>query len=161
MPEFDDILAANAHGGFAPAEAYAVHRATLASEADRYDARVARRIMGGKDVSAADYIDLVWRRKELIDSLNRRSAGFDAIVLPTVPVIAPSIAELEDDGAFMRTNALMLRNPSLMNFLDRCAISLPCHKPGDAPVGLMLSAAPMADRRLFLVSAAVEQVLSS
>ena len=54
----------------------------------------------------------------------------------------------------------MLRNPSVANFLDRCAISIPCHRPGDAPVGLMLIGEHGADRRLLSIAAAIEAAVS-
>ncbi len=81
-------------------------------------------------------------------------------MLPTVPLIAPRIADLEADDAYRHTNALLLRNPGIANFLDRCSISIPCHRPGDPPVGLMLIGEHGADRRLLAIAAAVEQVVS-
>jgi aspartyl-tRNA(Asn)/glutamyl-tRNA(Gln) amidotransferase subunit A len=81
-------------------------------------------------------------------------------VMPTTPLTAPAIADLKADEAYRRTNMLMLRNPSIANFLDGCAISLPCHRAGDAPVGLMLFGAHGADRRLFSIAAAIEVVVS-
>jgi aspartyl-tRNA(Asn)/glutamyl-tRNA(Gln) amidotransferase subunit A len=87
---------------------------------------------------------------------------FDAIVCPTVPVVPPRIAELErDDELFLRTNALILRNPTAFNFLDACALSLPCHPRGDAPVGLMLAGAPNNDDTLLSIGRAVEAVLAT
>ena len=57
-------------------------------------------------------------------------------------------------------NAAVLRNPSIANFLDRCSISIPCHRAGDAPVGLMLIGEHGADRRLLAIAAAMEKVVS-
>jgi aspartyl-tRNA(Asn)/glutamyl-tRNA(Gln) amidotransferase subunit A len=59
-----------------------------------------------------------------------------------------------------RANLFLLRNPSLANFLDRCAISLPCHRQGEAPVGLMLLGEHGADRRLLAAARAVEAAVS-
>ena len=67
--------------------------------------------------------------------------------------------ELSDDAAFTRMNGLALRNTSLGNFLDRCAISLPAHRAGEAPVGFMLMGETGGDRRLFALAAAIERVL--
>ena len=55
----------------------------------------------------------------------------------------------------------MIRNNGLANFFDRCALTIPCHVPGDAPVGLMLFGETMADRRLLSVGKAVEAALKS
>ena len=73
---------------------------------------------------------------------------FDAVLMPAVPMIAPTIGELAADDAYFRCNGLMLRNPAIINFLDGCALSLPCQQPGEAPVGLMLAGLPMRDEAL-------------
>ena len=80
--------------------------------------------------------------------------------MPTVPVIPPPVADLKEDTAYRRTNVLVLRNPSIANFLDGCSISIPCHRAGDAPVGLMLFGQHNADRRLLSIAAAIEKVVS-
>ena len=79
--------------------------------------------------------------------------------MPTVPLIAPRIAELEDERAYNSVNMLILRNTAVGNFFDRCSISVPCHRPGDAPVGLMMTGETMGDARLFQIAAAIEAVL--
>jgi aspartyl-tRNA(Asn)/glutamyl-tRNA(Gln) amidotransferase subunit A len=77
--------------------------------------------------------------------------------MPTTARVAPPIAELEaSNEVFAKTNALMLRNCSVGNFLDRCAATVPVHEPGSAPVGLMLMGETMADDDLLSVAAAVE-----
>jgi aspartyl-tRNA(Asn)/glutamyl-tRNA(Gln) amidotransferase subunit A len=88
------------------------------------------------------------------------AAPYDAIVMPTVACVAPSIAETEasmDD--YVRWNMLILRNPGLINFLDGCAASLPCHEPGGAPVGLMVCGTAGTDRHTLAVAAALERAL--
>ena len=125
-----------------------------------YDPRVLIRILRGQEQDAADYIDLAEARKKFIRRLAAITAPYDALVMPTVPVTAPRLADLEADDAYRRVNFLVLRNPSIANFLDRCSISLPCHRAGDAPVGLMLVGAHDADRRLLSIAAAVEKLVS-
>jgi len=158
-PEFADMAAVNANGGFAASEAYAWHRGLLAEKGPGYDPRIRVRISRGEGFTAADYLDLVAARARIIASFDARTAGFDALVLPTVPIIAPTIAALEDERAYNRINLHILRNTAIGNFLDRCAISLPCHRAGDAPVGLMLMGETMGDARLFGIAAAVEAVV--
>jgi aspartyl-tRNA(Asn)/glutamyl-tRNA(Gln) amidotransferase subunit A len=81
--------------------------------------------------------------------------------MPTVPVVAPAIAPLQaSDELYGSTNLLLLRNPTFINFLDGCALSLPCHAPGAAPVGLMLAGLRGQDRRVLELGLAVEQALS-
>jgi aspartyl-tRNA(Asn)/glutamyl-tRNA(Gln) amidotransferase subunit A len=157
---FDEVPTVNAKGGFAASEAYAWHRRLLASHGSLYDPRIRVRIARGEHMSAADYIDLLNARRRLIADFNRETASFDAVVMPTTPIIAPRIADLEDERAYNSQNLLILRNTALANFFDRCSISLPCHRPGEAPVGLMLTGETMGDKRLFSIAAAVEQTLS-
>ena len=161
FPEFEAAVAANAKGGFAASEAYAWHRGLLAEKGDRYDPRIRMRIARGERMSAADYLDVVAARARLIASFDAGTVGYDCVVMPTVPIVPPRIAELDDEAAYNRVNLLILRNTALGNFLDRCAISLPCHGAGEAPVGLMLMGETMGDARLFSVAAGVEAALSA
>ncbi|MDR3535572.1 MAG: amidase [Acetobacteraceae bacterium] len=159
FPAFDAIGPVNAKGGFAASEAYAWHRALLAEKGSGYDPRVRMRIARGETVSAADYLDLVAARARIVAQFDAETADYDALVMPTVPIVAPQIAALDDEREYNRINLLILRNTALGNFLDRCAISLPCHKAGEAPVGLMLMGETLGDRRLFSIAAAVEAAL--
>lgn len=162
LPELDELAGLNAGGGFSAAEAYATHRAMLALQRDAYDPRVVARIERGAAMSAADYVDLLRGRASWITRLTDRIAAFDAVVCPTVPMVAPPIAPLiADDALFQRTNALLLRNPSVFNFLDGCSISLPCHEPDELPVGLMLSHGPMRDAQLLGTAIALESHIRS
>src|SRR3954462_56508 len=159
VPEFLDVPMMNAQGGFAAADSYAWHRYLIASKGDMYDPRVSIRILRGESMSAADYIDLLRARKSLVARAAVRLAPYDAIVLPTTANTPPRIADLADDKAFTRANVLALRNCTLINMIDGCAISLPAHREGETPVGLMLAAAPGADRRIFELAAAMEGLI--
>jgi aspartyl-tRNA(Asn)/glutamyl-tRNA(Gln) amidotransferase subunit A len=160
LPELGELAALNAAGGFAAAESWAWHRTRLAERDAAYDPRVALRIRRGEAMGAADYVELLQARRDWIARVEAAVAGFDALLAPTVPLIAPPIAPLQaDDAAFFAVNAQLLRNPSAVNFLDGCAISLPCHAEGDWPVGLMLFAPAMADDRLLSAALAVEALL--
>lgn len=160
VPSFARLASINAKGGLVAAEAWAWHRDLLAASGARYDPRVSSRIQRGGAMSAADYIDVLNARSAWIAEVQAQVADHDALVMPTVPVIAPAVAETAaSDEVYTRTNLLMLRNPTLINFLDGCAISLPCHRPGDAPVGLMLAAPSLYDQRLLAISLAIEAAL--
>ncbi len=162
LRELSELAAINATGGFSAAESWAWHRARLASEGAHYDPRVALRIRRGAAMTAADYIDLLAARRDWIARTEAAMRGFDALLAPTVPLRAPPIAPLlADDEAFFATNALLLRNPSVVNFLDGCAISLPCQRAGDWPVGLMLFAPAMADDLLLAAAAFAEAALAA
>ena len=157
---FDAIPAVNAKGGFASSEAYAWHRALLAEKGPLYDPRIRPRIERGSLQSAADYLDIVAARRRLIAEFDTATLGFDALLLPTTPIVPPRMAELEDELEYNRLNLLILRNTAVGNFLDRCAIGLPCHRTGEPPVGLMLMGETMGDARLFSIAAAVEAGLA-
>ena len=159
LAELGEIASINAPGGFSPVEASAVHRERFAAKRDGFDARVAARIALGTEVRAADYIAMQDRRRDWIVRVERALEGFDAVVCPTVPIVAPPIAALAGDAAFFQANGLLLRNTFAINLLDGCSFSLPCHAPGDLPVGLMLSSVRGDDARLAAAALAVEPVL--
>src|SRR5580692_7496032 len=159
VPEFLDVGVMSAKGGFAAAESYAWHRYLIASKGDFYDPRVASRIMRGESQTAADYIDLIGARRSLIARAAARLAPYDALVMPTTSNTPPVIADLADDKAFAKANLASLRNCTLINMIDGCAISLPCHRDGEMPVGLMLAAASGSDRRIFELAAGLEAMI--
>jgi aspartyl-tRNA(Asn)/glutamyl-tRNA(Gln) amidotransferase subunit A len=156
MPEFLDVGVINAKGGFSAAESYAWHRYLLTSKGDVYDPRVSTRILRGEDISAADYVDLINARRSLIARAASRVAPYDALVMPTTSNMPPRIADLADDKAFTVQNQRSLRNCTLINMIDGCAISLPAHRESEVPVGLMLASSGGADRRIFELAAGME-----
>ncbi len=157
--EFDAVPAVNAKGGFAASEAYTWHRTLLAEKAALYDPRIRIRIERGERMTAVDYVELVAERQRLIASFDASTREYDALLMPTVAIVPPRIAELDDEREYNRINMHILRNTALGNFFDRCSISLPCHHTGEAPVGLMLVGETLGDARLFSIAVAVEAVL--
>jgi aspartyl-tRNA(Asn)/glutamyl-tRNA(Gln) amidotransferase subunit A len=156
VPEFLDVGMIGAKGGFAAAESYAWHRFLITSKGDDYDPRVASRILRGEALTAADYIEMLGARRSLIARAAARLAPYDALVMPTTANTPPPIADLADDKAFAAANIRSLRNCTLINMIDGCAISLPAHREGEMPVGLMLAAPGGADRRIFELAAGME-----
>jgi amidase/aspartyl-tRNA(Asn)/glutamyl-tRNA(Gln) amidotransferase subunit A len=155
-----DAAALNAAGGFPAAESWAWHRRLLAERGALYDPRVALRIRRGESMSAADYIDLQRERRAWIARMHEAMRGFDVMLSPTVPIIAPALEPLiANDDAFFAANGLLLRNPSLVNFLDGCALSLPCHRGDELPVGLMVWGRALDDDRVLDLSLAIEATL--
>lgn len=161
LAPLDELAAIHARGTLSNAEAWAWHRGHFPERQGEYDPRVASRILVGSRMNAADYIDLLDARRRWIAAMHAALADVDAFIMPTVPIVAPEIAALEaSDEAFFAANALMLRNPSLVNFLDGCAISLPIHRAGEAPVGLSLAAIGGQDARLLSLALAVEATMA-
>jgi aspartyl-tRNA(Asn)/glutamyl-tRNA(Gln) amidotransferase subunit A len=162
LPELEGMLHVNTrYGGIAPAEAYPVHRERLAEHGGRIDPNVRMRIEKSRDLPAADYISMMRRRAELVRAMDARLADIDVLVMPSTAIVAPLLAELERPDEWARRNAMCLRNTSIWNFFDTCAISLPLPREGGQNVGLMLAARTGDDARLFRMAEAVERVVAS
>ena len=160
LEPLDRLPGINAKGGFAAAEAVHWHADLMAKNPEGYDPRVIVRIRKGEAQTAADYITLMQDRARYIADVAAALAGYDALVLPTVPTVAPRIADLDaDEQAYGDTNLLMLRNPSVINFLDGCAISLPMHDEGTAPTGLMIAQTGGGDAQVFALAHGITGVL--
>jgi amidase/aspartyl-tRNA(Asn)/glutamyl-tRNA(Gln) amidotransferase subunit A len=156
-----DDAPAISSGQISAAEAWAWHRGRLEARQADYDPRVLARIRSGSGIAAADYIDRLQARRRWIAQVEASALGIDAFVCPTVPVVAPPLQPLlDDDEAFFATNALLLRNPSLVNYLDGCALTLPCQAPDELPVGLMIWAPALQDDTVLDVSLAIERELA-
>ena len=116
--------------------------------------------MNGASVLAADYIDLINARSNLINRCNSRTKDFDAFIMPTLPLTAPPISSFENNSSiWLETNKRLIRNPGIANLLDRCAISIPCAEPGNAPVGISLVGECMGDQHLFSIALEIEKIL--
>ncbi|HEX6691828.1 MAG TPA: amidase [Burkholderiales bacterium] len=160
VPAFDRQDRYFKDGGFAGAESYYIHRPSLDRIAE-YDPRVAKRVLLGKAFAAADYVELGFLRAAFIREVEALAAPFDAILMPTVPCVAPAIADVDrSDEDFFRWNGRILRNNGLVNFLDGCGASLPIQPRGAAPVGLTVCGLAGSDRRTLAVAAAIERALA-
>jgi len=159
LPELKHIPEMAKLGGIAAAESYFVHRPYRHLFAG-YDPLVLERILAGEAITAHDYLDFLRIRGEMVAAFDALGDGLDGILAPTTPRTAPPIAELAEDAtAYRAVNRLMLRNASVFNLLDGCAISLPCHDPGSAPVGLMIAAPGGCDRALFAAALTAETLM--
>jgi aspartyl-tRNA(Asn)/glutamyl-tRNA(Gln) amidotransferase subunit A len=165
LAQIQDLGSIQATGGFAAAESYAWHRELLAKHGSQYDPRVRMRIERGGNMKAWEYVDLLRARGAWIAEVEQGLAGYDAVLSPTVPIVAPAIADVapgaERDEAFFRANGLLLRNTSVVNMLDGCALSLPCHEPDELPVGLMVWHGALRDDAVLGLSLQIERLLTS
>jgi len=161
LPALDEIPRIISKGGLQAAERYAEHRKTIESSAQEYDPRILARIVRGRDMSSADYLDVVRERGEIAQQFETFMRTYDAVIMPTVPLIPPLISDLDrSDDEFQRLQLAILRNPSTVNMLDGCAISLPCHEEGKAPVGLSLVGAANSDDHILRAALVVEEALA-
>jgi len=156
--EFDGSRLVN----FSGYEAYQLHRERLETKLDELDPRVSKRLLLGARMKESDYRDLLLLRQKLMASANNTTAVFDALLAPSVPIVAPTMAALDaSDDEFYRINSLILRNAAPFNALNRPAWSLPCHKAGDAPVGLMVVGETDGDAKLQRIGVATEATLAA
>jgi aspartyl-tRNA(Asn)/glutamyl-tRNA(Gln) amidotransferase subunit A len=160
LPQLNELASVNAKGGFAASEAYAWHHKLIARRGNHYDPFVHPRIMRGKEMSAADYVELLQARADLQKRVSAVTSNYDAIIMPTCAIVAPTHEEVATPEGFTKKNLLLLRNTAVGNFLDRCAISLPCHAAGELPVGFMLMGEAMADKRLLAMARSVAPVIA-
>ena len=161
LDELSEYPRLSARGLLVNSEAFAWHEELLARRGNEYDPRVRSRIEFGRDISAAAYIRLCAARADFIGRVAARTAGFDALLMPTVAITAPPIAAFAQDADYFRLNGLILRNTSVINFLDRCAVTLPIQPPGSAPVGLMVVGEHGADWRLLAIARGIEAMLGA
>ena len=156
---FKEVPEYAARGSFSSEEAWARFGEAIEARPQDIDPRIAERISRGRNITAGDHAANVAALTAMKARFERAMSGFDALVAPTVPIVAPPIRDMADDDKFCRANALILRNPMVANLLDAPSLTIPCHEPGTAPVGLMLIGPRLSDRRLLAIGRALESLL--
>jgi aspartyl-tRNA(Asn)/glutamyl-tRNA(Gln) amidotransferase subunit A len=141
-------------------EALSIHRDRLARRGADIDQMVRMRIERAATMTAAEYVAVIEDRKRLVRAMRARIDGLDGLIMPTVPIVAPLIADCETAEGYAANNLALLRNTAIGNFFDLCALSLPLPRKG-LPTGLMILARNGDDQHLFRVCAAVEKALAS
>lgn len=139
-------------------EAYLYHRRNLEAHFDQFDPIVSARILDGREVLAADFLEQLRVRDELRCKARMALENVDFLVTPTTPFVAPALDEVDRDDVYFSINGLCLRNTIAVNLLGLCAISLPCGFTGDGlPIGLQLIGHPRDEARLLRLAHAFEQ----
>jgi len=160
MKELAQSAEVSPRGAIASYEAYSFHRQWMKEGTDKYDPRVMARIRPGEAITSAVYNELLELRKRFIHAINEAASGYDAMLMPTTPDTAPTIAEAtKDDESYFRLNGRMLRNPSIVNLFDGCALTIPCHEPGTAPVGITIAGTQNTDRTILTIGNAAERIV--
>jgi aspartyl-tRNA(Asn)/glutamyl-tRNA(Gln) amidotransferase subunit A len=160
FPELHEIAGRFPLASITAVQAWAWHREHVARDAQGYDPRVLQRLRAGEGRSAADYIDLLAARKRFVRDAQTRLTRFDAWLMPTVAIVPPEAESVaHDDDAFFAVNAKALRNSSLVNFMDGCALTLPCHQEDELPVGLSICGPALADASILAIGRSVEALL--
>ena len=156
----EELRPANNPKSIVAAEAFALHRERLSGDqGDAYDPYIATRIRSGANISAANYIDQLTMRAKTKSIVQQQTRPYDALAMPTSPLVPPRICDLDTIEKMTKTNGMILRNTALANYLDRPTITIPCHRAGEAPVGFSLMGSHKHDRRLLALAAAAEPVI--
>jgi len=140
-------------------EAFQAHAELLERYADLYDPRVRTRLELGRNITAEQYEEAAAVRRELQAAASRALRAVDACLYPTVRITAPPFSAFEADVDYVTLNRALLRNTSLFNLLDGCALSLPCHDAGQAPVGLSIAGSALADARILSIAHTLEPLV--
>lgn len=157
---FAEMSAYWERGTFSAREAWTRFGKLIRARPDDVDPRIAERILRGASITEADLEANAHDRAAMMERFERAMVEFDALIAPTVPVVAPLIGEVESDDGFRHFNSLILRNPTVANLLDAPSLTNPCHAPGRAPVGLMLIGPRMSDRKLLGIGVELERLLT-
>ena len=139
------------NGGVVACEAWHLHKSWLGTSEQLYDPRVSSRIKFGAQTDAVAFARLLSRRADMIAAFAKLASGYDAIICPAVPMVAPPLDAFEKDDEYRRLNGLALRNTYVFNFLDGCAGVIPMHAEGAAPTGLMFAGPAGWDRRVLAI----------
>lgn len=161
LPELGEIAVIMRGGGFSAYEAARWHGERLDRLATLYDPVVRDRILLGRSIDEAQYHRLHARRRELTARVDAWLDGYDGLAMPTVPIVAPLLADVADPAKAGRIGALLLRNAAPWNFLDLGALTLPVAAPRSTPVGLMLVGRRNDDGILLAYGRAVEALTGS
>ncbi|VVE18089.1 Glutamyl-tRNA(Gln) amidotransferase subunit A [Pandoraea iniqua] len=159
LPALDRIPDVYEGGGFSMAEIYAWLRSRGSLRRSLISPRAFSRIEQGGVLSAADMIDRLSLRGALVDSADRGTRDWDALLMPTCPILPPLISAVANDEGYRRYNMLLMRNSRVANVLDRCAITLPADRRDRLPVGVTLMGPRGYDEALLTIAEAVEGML--
>lgn len=139
------------------AEAYGIWRDTIEKAPEKMFPRILERFRSGAAIAAMDHV-AGWRRLHVLRAAwAARTAVFDAVLVPTSPILPPIADRLMTDNEYYVTeNLLALRNTRIGNLMGLCALTLPTSQPS---CGISLLAGPGQEARLLRLGAAAELAL--
>jgi len=156
FPELEDAMPLS--GCLYTAEAYGLWRDVIEDNPDAMYAEILERFRLGKSHSGPDYV-AAWAKLDGIrKAYARATAGFDAVILPTAPILPPKLDRLESDHEYyVSSNLMTLRNTRIGNLMGGCAVTLPT---GTLSCGITLMGAPGSEERLLRLAAAAQEALA-
>jgi aspartyl-tRNA(Asn)/glutamyl-tRNA(Gln) amidotransferase subunit A len=159
IPLIEEMAALVATGWLPPPEGLAVHQDRLKRRPQDFDPNIRVRLERAVQMPAAHYIATLQQRARLIRAMHARLADLDGLLMPTTPIVAPTIAEVADTAVFTQKNLQLLRNTAIANCFDLCSVTLPI--PGNGlPAGMMIVSRNGDDRKLLRVAATLETILN-
>ncbi|HQR12292.1 MAG TPA: amidase [Casimicrobiaceae bacterium] len=149
--DFEDLMVRN--GRLIATEAYAFHRGYIADEKLPIDPWVRKRVLGGKAILAADYIDDLAFRRGAIAQFTDWMRGRDALLTPTLPITAPLVVDVDEETTPLATYT------RVANLLGACALSVPAgFDAGGLPIGMQFIGAPFAEATIVRIGRALQAV---
>lgn len=144
-------------GTLCTAEAYGTWKNVIEAAPEKMFPRILERFRTGAQISAVDYV-AGWRRlRELRSIWMERMMAYDAVILPTSPILPPDANRLmTDDTYYVTENLLALRNTRIGNMLGLCVLTLPTSQPS---CGISIMCAPGQEASLLRIGAAAERAL--
>ena len=138
-------------------EAWAEWRTHVERDGDKMFYQVRNRVAAGAEFKAHEFVEAWTALRGLRAEWREAVAGYDAVILPTVPILPPKVADLlADDAYYIERNLMALRNTRIGNLMGLCGISLPTGTPH---CGIMLTGLPGTDARLLRLAHAAERAL--
>ena len=156
VPEIEEAMALTSC--LYTTEAYGLWRDVIEANPDRMFAEILERFRLGKNHSGPDYV-AAWATLEAARiAYDKATSEFDAVILPTAPILPPDLERLNTDHEYYVTeNLLSLRNTRIGNLMGLCALSLPTGVPS---CGLMVMMHPDSEEALLRLGAAIERALA-
>ena len=141
-----------------PTEAYGTWKHEIESNPEAMFEEILLRFRSGSNVLAPDYVAAWQALDRLRAEYSEATAGYDAILMPSSPILPPNIDRLaQDHDYYVTENLLALRNTRIGNLMGACALTLPTGVPS---CGFMILCPPMGEHRLLRLGAAVENAMA-
>ena len=162
MPEIDECL--DPYRIIQSAEAFAIHSERVQQAPELFDAEVLDRLNAAAVVRGWEYVRALQTRDRLRSAVLHRLSSVDIVIMPTVPIEAPSIGERELDGraGWTSPRAALLSMTSPWSVLGFPAISVPVlHSGEQLPRSIQLVGKPGHEQQLLDAAAALEGSLKA
>lgn len=161
LPMLSESGRVASEGGIIAAEAYQLHAHWLEQHFSEYDPKVGPRVRLGEFVKAHVYVAAQKRLHDLATDYDNALEWVDAVLTPTVPMLPPTVASLQDDDLYASQNRRAFQLTEFANRLDAPSISLPGNLSQRQPIGLLLTGRRGRDDALLALAVSIESAMSN